>query len=187
MARVERQRGLLHLAVAEAVCWGPQATLPREVQASCNGVSLQCLTVAQALDTLYGGKAARPAQADAASCSFAAISEREDYLLPINYKRLQQELDQAQPQSRTIPAFAALPGVAYPGPALLGDARALSGFLLQRQIYTPGQPERIGWLVFAGDVLRNASAVQVVIDLGNGPVQAVFALPHLEEASKERN
>jgi hypothetical protein len=178
MARVERQRGLLHLAVAEAVCWGEQATLPREVQASCNGVPLQCLTVAETLDALYGGRKARQAQPDAASYSFASTSEREDYLLPINYKRLQQELDQASPQSRATPALATLPGIAYPGPALLGDARALSGFLLQRQIYMPGQPERIGWLIFGGEALRTASAVQVVIDLGDGPIPAVFALPH---------
>lgn len=176
MARVERQRGLLHLVVAEAVCWGEQAMLPQEVRASCNGVPLQCLTVAESLDALYGSKQARPPQPDAASYSFATTSEREDYLLPANYKRLQQELDKAQPQSRPTPALAALPGVAYPGPALLGDARALSGFLLQRQIYTPGQPERIGWLIFSGDVLRSASAVQVIIDLGKGPIHADFAL-----------
>jgi hypothetical protein len=53
----------------------------------------------------------------------------------------------------------------------------LSGFLLQREIYTAGQPERTGWLIFSGEVLRHASAVQVVIDLGKGPIQAVFSLP----------
>ncbi len=102
--------------------------------------------------------------------SFASISERESYRIPTNYRRIQTDFDERfhDATPRALPAFAALPGQPYPGPATLGDARALSGFLLQRQVCEPGAPENIGWLVFQGDSLRAGGEVAIEIDLGDG-------------------
>jgi hypothetical protein len=91
--------------------------------------------------------------------------------LPTNYKRLCQEIiDESEEKAPTPqqPALASLPGIAYPGPALLGDARALMGCLLQRQIYECGAPERTGWILFGGDSLRQGESIEVAVDLGGG-------------------
>jgi len=182
MSRVERTRCLMHVAVSLGVCWGAAQTLPGDVQAMCDGVPLKCLTVSETLEALYGGpkKSDSENKATENGCSFRAVSEREDYLLPTNYKRLQHACDEAAKDSMApppIPAFATLPGLGYPGPAILGDARALSGFLLQRQIYQPGEPERVGWLVFQGDALRRGAVVQLTVELGHGPNHLTFSLP----------
>jgi len=179
MARVERQRRLLHVAVGLTVCWGPQVTLPKDVRASCNGMPLQCLAVAETLDALYSPTSAKRPTPDRRSTSFAAVSEREDYLVPSNYKRLQQEVDAAAASGAPTPesALASVPGLSYPGPAVLGDARALSAFLQQRQLYQLGEPERVGWLVFAGDALRDGQTIEIDIDLGRGPCRLTFTVP----------
>src|SRR5205823_445959 len=180
--RVERNHCLMHVAVSLGVCWGSPTNLPLDVQATCDGAALQCLTVSEALDALYGGpRQAGPTGPGSANAnSFRAVSERADYLLPTNYKRLQHALDEEAKDSTAPPpgpAFATLPGLGYPGPALLGDARALSGFLLQRQVCQPGEPERVGWLVFQGDALRHGRPVQVSVDLGHGFNHLMFSLP----------
>src|SRR5262249_14850971 len=59
MARVERSRGLLQLIISLGVCWGPQVLLPAEIQASCDGRPLQCLTAADTLELLYGAEHAK--------------------------------------------------------------------------------------------------------------------------------
>jgi hypothetical protein len=182
--QVERQHGILRVVLGLTVCWGAPVQLPRELRADCDGVPLQCLNVAQTLETLYG-TATAPTSAttpglDAAAASFAAVSEREDYRVPSNYKRLQQSVDDAQARSVAVPANPALvtvPGVAYPGPALLGDARALGAFLQQRQLYRPGEAEQVGWVIFSGPALRHGGVVHLDIDLGQGVRHLTFTLP----------
>jgi hypothetical protein len=173
MARVERDHGLLHVALSLSHIGGAAVTLPAEVQATCDGRPLYCLTVADTLERLYG----QPTQEhDPAAASFAAVSEREGYLIPSNFKRLEKAGPTAGRHAPAQPAFAALPGVAYPGSPLLGDARALAGFLLQRQILQPGEPARLGWIVFADDSLGKGKSVQLAIDLGQGPININFEL-----------
>jgi hypothetical protein len=181
MARVERTRGVMHVAVALGNSWGAPVTLPGEIHASCNGVPLQCLTVAETLETFFGAPKTRRANDShpPEKESFCKVSEQDDYLMPTNYRRLQRAADEAAKDSSSpppLPAFATLPGIEYPGPAILGDARALSGFLLQRQIYQAGESERVGWLIFSGDELRRGGAVQIIVDLGHGPHQLMFSL-----------
>jgi hypothetical protein len=134
------------------------------------------LTVADALELLYGdaAKVKEPA-VDETSASFAKTSEREDYLIPANYKRLDRQIDTEL--SRPQPALASIPGVRYPGDAMLGDARALTSFLLQREFYEPGQDERVGWVLFAGESLRSAQEIDLDIDLGSGSRRIRFTLP----------
>jgi len=181
MARVERTTGLMQVAVSLGVCWGDPVTLPVEIQADCDHVPLQCLTVSETLEALYGAPKKRRSTDGGSSeiVSFCKVSEKDDYLLPTNYRRLQQATDEAAKESTSpppLPALASLPGVAYPGPAILGDARALSGFLLQRQIYQAGEPERIGWLIFSGEALRRGETVQISVNLGKAPHQLQFSL-----------
>jgi hypothetical protein len=179
-ARVERERGILHLVVSLGASWGDKQLLPTEIRADCNGRPLRCLSAADALELLYGdaGKVTGKPVNESAS-SFAQVSEREDYLIPSNYKRLEQENQQGMDtlRSRPQPALAAVPGVLYPGPAVLGDARALTSFLLQREYYEPGQPERVGWILFAGESLRDGCEVDVDLDLGSGMRRIRFTLP----------
>ena len=66
---------------------------------------------------------------------------------------------------------------AGPGPAVLGDARALTGILLQRQLFRPGDPERTGWIVFAGESLNAGGAIDIDLDLGSGLQRFRFAVP----------
>ena len=76
-----------------------------------------------------------------------------------------------------MPALIAVPGVVYPGPPALGDARALRGFLLQRQLYQPGDPERTGWIMFAGQEFKRGCTIEIDVDLGRGPRRTRFRLP----------
>lgn len=179
LTRVERRHGLLQVAMTMGVHWGDPLTLPVEIQAQANGKPLPCLGVSEVLDRLYGTPST-PADSDPAAYSFAASSERQDYLIPSNYKRLEQATEGSattKPAGPSLPALASLPGIVYPGPALLGDARALCGLLLQRQIYRPGDPERTGWILFGDDILRQAASVQLTVDLGTGPIHLAFELP----------
>jgi hypothetical protein len=180
MARIERERGILQMALGLTVCWGAQMELPREVTATCDGVPLCCLSAAETLERLYGKSRSTPAAPPAEACSFAAVSEREDYRIPTNYKRLQQATDGAAAGSTMPapgPALATLPGVPYPGPAVLGDARALSGFLQQRQLHQAGELERVGWIIFAGEALRRGSVIDIAVDLGQGPLHVSLVVP----------
>ncbi len=174
--RVERTRGLLQLNLATTVHWGPAALLPAEVRAACGNFRLQCLTLPQTLELLYGDFQARDRDEDAQS--FAHVSEQEDYLIPFNYQRLQNELNAAALDPRkSRPCFLDLPDLQYPGPAILGDARALTEFIQQRETVSAGQNERLGWVIFGGDALRHAEQLQITIDLGRGPLTLDFALP----------
>jgi hypothetical protein len=179
-SRVEPHRAVLQVALGMAVHWGNQAELPREVLATCDGVPLRCLTVAGTLDALYSAGRTSGQRSGQDACTFAAVSEQEDYLIPTNYKRLQQAVSDAASDSGNPPlgpALATLPGVAYPGPAVLGDARALCGCLQQKQWYRPGEPERVGWIMFGGEVLRHGSVISLDVDLGQGPVKLTFTVP----------
>lgn len=181
MVRVERERGLLQVVLSVANCWGNQELLPVEVRAACDEEPLRCLSAADTLEVLYGEGIDTEGDAyDEASVSFAEVSEGDDYLIPTNYKRLYEQSvanvgKTAAPVAR--PALASLPGVAYPGPAILGDARALTGVLLQRQLYEPRDPERSGWILYAGPTLSGGSVVDISLDLGSGPKTYRFQIP----------
>src|SRR5262249_3266735 len=155
MSRVERSRGLLQMVVSLGLCWGPEVQLPCEVRVTCDGQPLQCLTAADTLELLYGHESHGESASDPSRGAFSIVSEREDYLMPTNYKRLQEAQAEARASTPvpSIPALATVAGLAYPGPAILGDARALAAFLLQKQIYQAGEPERINWLMFSGEAL----------------------------------
>lgn len=172
--RVERNIGLAQLVVTLANCHGKDLLLPVEVRVQCADEPLKCLTVANALELLYGEPGADLGKV---SASFAETSEREDYLLPVNYKRLRQRDDDRRGLARQSPAFASLAGMRYPGPALLGDARALTGIMLQQQILERGEQAQTGWILFHGKQLRSAEQVDVTLDLGNKPKSYRFMLP----------
>jgi hypothetical protein len=178
--RVERERGLLQVALAKRTCWGGSQLLPQELTAACDGTPLRCLTLAQTLDLLYGELARGPRTEAGEDTSFASVSEREDYLIPSNYRKLLQRLEKVHGRSfakRPRPALVEVPEIEYPGPAVLGDARALAGFLQQREYVQPGEPVQAGWVMFAGDALRDRRQIQLAIDLGQGPLPLEFVLP----------
>ena len=175
MVRADDATNLIQVVVAVSNGWHEPIALPVEVRASSGGRALECLTVADTLERLYGDAAdaleARPGE-------HSIVSEREDYLLPTNYDRLLKRMENAvQTEGLTMqPAFASLPGVAYPGPAILADARALAGFLMQRQLICPGDPERTGWIVFSGGELACLEEITISLDLGSGPKEHAFAI-----------
>ncbi len=178
MARVERTRGLLQVVLSLAVCSGPPVQMPVDVRAFCDNEPLACLTVAETLELLYGKRKQNEAGAAETTGSFASVSERADYLLPTNYKRLQEaQANAGRSTVPAVPALATVAGVAYPGPAILCDARALCAFLLQKQIYQAGEPERVSWLMLSGPALRKGGTLQLTLDLGKGPTSLTFALP----------
>ena len=178
MARVERSKGLLQVVTSLGVVRGSAKQLPVEVLASCNDKLLRCLTAAEALELLYDPqpralltKSDDPAQA--VHYSFAAVSAMDDYAIPTNYKRLEEQTKRAT----GLPALAVVPGMFYPGSPLLGDARALSGFLQQQHLCVPGEPQKLGWIVFAGESLKQGGTIQLEIDLGSGPKKINLMVP----------
>jgi hypothetical protein len=177
--RVERKIGLLQVVVSIATCAETTQPLPIEMRAWCDGSPLRCLTTADSLNLLYGNKPVDAQRPDEEMVSFASVSEHEEYLLPTNYKQLSEGLDTKQREALLSrgPALVALPGTVYPGPPILGDARALAGFLLQRKFYKPADPEVTGWVMFSGDQLRNGATVEVAIDLGAGLEKLKFHVP----------
>ena len=66
----------------------------------------------------------------------------------------------------------------YPGSPILGDARALSAFLLQRELYQPNGPQKVGWVMFAGEVLKGGGTVQLDLDFGNGVRRLQLIVPN---------
>jgi hypothetical protein len=68
-------------------------------------------------------------------------------------------------------------GTPYPGSPVLGDARALSAFLMQQQLLQPGEPEVSGWLVFSHNSVRQGGKLRLEIDLGKGTKRLEFAVP----------
>jgi hypothetical protein len=173
-ARVERVSGLLQVIVGlKVIDWSPMR-LPVEVRASCENEPLQCLTASEALEVLYGDPAKRVAgEPSDGVYSFIAVSQREDYQIPTNYRRLEDQRRSAA----GLPAFARATGMVYPGSPLLGDARALAGFMLQPQLYEKGQPEQIGWILFGGESLRSGQGIEIEIDLGDGRITVPFKVP----------
>ena len=172
-ARVQRDTGMLHLILALSATTSEKQLLPKQMSAACAGQPLRCLSVADTLELIYGGGLdALAADRDAQSLGFAETSERDDYLIPVNYKRLAKEVPDGK-----LPTLASLPGIRYPGPAILGDARALSSFLMQREFYQASQEQRVGWVLFAGESLRTGSSVELDLDLGSGPRKLRFTLP----------
>jgi hypothetical protein len=179
MARVERGRGLLQVVMSLVTCWGDEILLPVEVRAFCNDHPLRCLSAADTLELLYGRPQWLDKQTEEVDCSFAAVSEADGYLIPTNYKRLYEETAIAfrRTTSPPPPALISVPGVSYPGPAILGDARSLTGIMLQRQLFQPGGSEQTGWIMFADPALRRGGKVEVEVDLGHGPVKLAFSVP----------
>lgn len=176
--RVERGSGLVQLILSTR-SFGETRALPLEVRLACNDVPLQCLTVADALDTLYGEGLPQSAPTGE-SASFAFTSERDDYLIPTNYKRLEQAFQERTRHASipTAPAFLSLRGIGYPGSPVLGDTRALTAFLLQRRI---GQHNRLqeetGWIIFGGAKFDEDGRLDLDLDLGAGPVRLAFHVP----------
>jgi hypothetical protein len=184
VARVERSRGILQLVLTCRVMRPSDGPVPREVRAACEGQPLRCLSVSETLSRLYGDlqKPADPGLVDPEGSwsSFAAASSRPDYQIPVAYKRLCDDLESKNFTSANVglgPAFASGSATVYPGPAILGDARALTGFLLQPQVLSPEHRERTGWIVFAGESLKRGGTVSVEIDFGSGMRTVSFAVP----------
>jgi hypothetical protein len=178
-ARLERRRRLLQVVLSMVNLGDREEILPLDLRASCNDQPLRCLSVAETLELLYGSLP-KESQGEQAY-SLAGSSQREDFLIPANYKRLQTQLANEAEKSHVRtggPALASLPGHSYPGPALLGDARALGAFLLQRQTLRPGDPQRTGWVMFAVPASNEARTFDVQLDLGQGIKHYSFLLPH---------
>jgi hypothetical protein len=131
LARVERNRKILHVNLSVRPQTGAARKLPADVTASCSGTPLTCLTASDALSHLYDEA---PTLSNRPGAGFAVVAEREDYLLPKNYSRIAEAFDRRGQAKPKTPALSSQLGVAYPGPAPLGDARALSGFLMQPQL-----------------------------------------------------
>jgi len=181
MVRVERRLGLVHVVLCPGLCWGSPRVLPVDIRATCGGAPLACLSVADTLRLVYGGDAGRRADAIAPpeACSYQTVSERGDFLLPSNYRELQDAADQAMKRSKKAlptPAFASVPGNSYPGSPILGDARALSGFMLQRRVYHAGEFAKAGWVIFSGEAVSRCDEVRIIIDLGLGPQELALSL-----------
>lgn len=180
LPRVERGRGLLHVVVSTRQCWGEERQLPREVRAWCDGKPLRVLTAAQVLEHLYATDGATPDEpVHADEASFASVSAGHSYSIPTNYQKLQQDYDQLirRTSFRPQPALASLPGVVYPGSPVLGDARALSAFLLRPQIYESNAKERTGWIMFAGDSMNDGGMVEIELHLTDDPIRCRFEVP----------
>jgi hypothetical protein len=182
-ARVERGRGILQVVLSTSLVSGEQQLLPVEVRTWCEGRPLRCLTAAETLELLYQpekatGRREELLKADTPGVdahSFASVSERPDYRQLTSYRRLQEEIKDLPP----LPALAVVPGTFYPGSPLLGDARALGAFLLQRELCQPGAPEQVGWILFADDCLKQGRTLQIEISHGAGVSRVTLALPAL--------
>jgi hypothetical protein len=178
--RVEQQLGLLQVVLTTRLVEGNRRPVPREITATCDGQPLRCLSLPETLDVLYGETDARDIKADRERLSFASVSESDDYLIPSNYQRLEKRIENMKLSfaDRPKPALLDLPDVDYPGSALLGDARALAQFMLQRDLLQDEGTEKVGWVLFGGAALRRGRAVQLTVDLGEGPKRIDFVFPH---------
>ena len=107
---------------------------------------------------------------------WSQVSEYEDFRLPTNYRRLSEQTPDRRHLVVRAPALANVEGVTYPGPAILGDARFLSSFLLQREFCELGDVID-GWVMFDARELREGGELIVEIDFGNGPRRFVFTIP----------
>jgi hypothetical protein len=179
MLRKERNSNLIHVVTSLKVCWGQPRKLPRALGMNCDGNPLRCLSVSEVLDQLYGEKKRDDTQP--ALAAFTEIAESDEFVTPVNYRLLETKLakDQRLASSRPYPAFAVVGGYAYPGPPVLGDARALSGFMLQPRVYSSEEPEHVGWVVFDATSQAGRGDFEVVVDVGSGPQHVHFRIPNL--------
>lgn len=179
LVRVERTRRMMQLVLTLSNFWGHETLLPLEVRASCDGKPLRCLRVQDTLELMYGKGDLAKLPDDVNGNSFAAISDREDYLVPTNYGPLYEQFVARTRNSMrpVLPAVASVEGESYPGPAILGDARALTGFGLQKQLYRPDGRENTGWLFFAGSELANCQSIEIDADFGAGLRHFQFHIP----------
>ena len=125
---------------------------------------MRCLSVSEVLQALYGEPADLDPEPDSDSFSYAAVSERDDYFVPVNYKVLFERYSNAvrhSTQPAPVPAFACVAGESYPGPAILGDARALAAFLMQRRVLQAGERPAVHWLVFSSNRLKEGGDITV--------------------------
>jgi hypothetical protein len=180
MARAERVRGLLQVVVSLATSADVTTLQPYEVRASCDGKPLRCLTATDTIELLYGKSQPQDSTTPNEAMSFAAVSERDDYLIPTNYSIRAQAFEKqfsnsAAPQPR--PALISGADESYPGTAILGDARALAAFLLQRQRLAPNERDATGWIMFAGEELKSGQVVEIEIDLATAGNKLQFTLP----------
>lgn len=178
--RLERSAQILHVVLTIRHCVGPELQLPVDVRARCEGRPLACLTCNETLERLYSPpkKASSETIVNANGDSFAAVSERDEYLIPTQYNRLTRIVASADLKPAQ-PAFATIPGIGYPGPPLLGDSRALAGCLMQRDKIKAGDAEHTGWINFSGPSLSEGRKVEIDVDLGTGPKTYRFEFPSL--------
>ena len=176
MLRKEQRTGLVHLALSVKVCWGPEVVLPIDVTLHSDGKTLPCLDVQQTLNRLYGPELKRPAES--VSSTFARIATQDEYLVPANYRDLETRHAEKYRLAnvRTNPAFATVGGIAYPGPPVLGDARALASFLFQPKRFGEDDQEYTGWVVFDGADL-NSNEIDVTLTLSSGSSTVRFRIP----------
>jgi hypothetical protein len=178
--RVEKNIGLVQLILGLTTCWGQPRLLPEEVRVYCDRQPLGCRSVPECLELLYGDAQSLSDVSDE-SASFRTVSEREDYLLPSNFPRLQATWNQEyEPSVSTAssPALAHVDGNAYPGSPILGDARALCGLALQQHLFVAGNPERVGWIMFSGPGVRSGRDLTLEIHLTESePITLHFRIP----------
>lgn len=170
--RYERSTGLLHLVMAVKNCWGPPLAMPLDVEVWGPGQEpLRCLTVADVLEVTHGDPDSVAAKSG--FTHYAHAAEREDYVLPTNYKRLASK-EQEQSTALRMPAFAYLDGASYPGSPVLGDARILAALFMRPSLRDSREPKQMGWMVFRG--APNAEGDFLVrIQTHSGPVDVRFS------------
>jgi hypothetical protein len=180
MLRKERRSNLVHLVMSLKVCWGDPKKLPVSLAVKCQGRPLSCLGVAEVLDRLYGDK--KKSRNTNGTVSYGEIAEHDEFVTPVNYRALEAKLanDQHLANIRPYPAFATIGRYAYPGPPVLGDARALAAFALQPRMYAADDAEQTGWVVFDGSTIPSGKSYEVDIDLGSGPQSVRFNVPAVE-------
>lgn len=184
--RVERSRGLLQLVVTLQLLWGDQRVLPADVRVFCDSQPLEILSAAETLTLLYDRNSQQDGKRgdDAAEVvSFNDVASQESYVVPTNYKRLAAKFEE---DTRMVfdppqPALISVPGLRYPGPAILGDARALGGYLLTPSLYLPNAPAKTGWIMFRGDELKDGGHLRIEFNLGGSqPTVCEFDIPLTE-------
>lgn len=171
LLKVDRKRGLIQMVMSLGIYYGSQQLLPKEVKLEADGTRMRCLTASETLARLYE-EDSRP-DADNAS-SFALVSESDNYLAPTNYRELEELHRGSKEYESQQPALLQLRDKPYPGSALLGDARALSTLMLRQELYSPGESERVGWIMFGSNAAREATSFNLTLDLGSGPKRFTF-------------
>lgn len=182
--RVERFRGLMQLVVTLQVLWGEERVLPGNIRVTCDGEPLEILTAAQTLSVLYDDSVSeKRSDGEARRIDYRDVAGLESYVIPTNYKRLAAKYEE---ETRLVfhppqPALVSVPGLSYPGPAILGDARALGAYLLTPELYVPNAPPRTGWIMFQSDRLKSGGHIRIEIDLDdNGSSVCEFDIPPSE-------